>query len=93
MKYLLEGAKVICSLIASSIKEVDCFDVWKFVAWHYENGSSNNKGTDFDQSYSPVARAGWFRINIAFTDMHRLTARILDVIKSFYNKNFPFIKE
>ena len=41
IKSLPEGKKkVLCSLIDSSIKEVDCSDAWKFVARHCANGSS-----------------------------------------------------
>ena len=47
------------------------------------------KGIGFDQSYSPVARADSFRINIAIASMHRLKARILDVSISFQNKKNP----
>ena len=43
------------------------------------------KCIDFYQSYSPVAHADSFRINKAITDMHRLTARMLDVSNAFQN--------
>ena len=49
--------------------------------------SSQIKGIDFDQSYSPVAHADSFRINIAIVDIHRTTGRILDVSNAFKNKN------
>ena len=65
IKSLPEGTKVLHSLIAPSIKEGDCYDAWKFVARHCANGSSQIKGIDFDQSYSPVAHADSFIINIA----------------------------
>ena len=61
---LPRGKKVLRSLIATSIKEGDCSDAWKFVARHCENGSSQIKGIDFDQSYSPVAHADSFITNI-----------------------------
>ena len=41
----------------------------------------------FYQSYSIVAHSDSLRINIAITDMHRLTASILDVMNEFHNKN------
>ena len=44
---------------------------------------------NFEKSYSPVAHAGSFRINIAISAMHILTARFLDVSNSFQNKNVP----
>ena len=36
-----------------------------------------------------MAHADSFRINIAIAYMHRLTARILDVINAFQNTNVP----
>ena len=54
---------------------------------HTTVGSSQIKVIDFYQSYSPVAHADSFRINIAIASMHRLTARILDVSNAFQNKN------
>ena len=87
IKYLPEGTKFLSSLIASSIKEGECSDACKFVARYCVNGSSCIKGIDFGQSYSPVARADSFRINIAIGTMHRLTTRILDFSNAFHNKN------
>ena len=84
-----EGTKVLHSLIAPSIKEGDCSDAWKLFARHCENGSSQNKGIDLDQSYSTVSHADSFRMNIDFASMHMLTARILDVSNAFQNTNFP----
>ena len=55
--------------------------------------SSQIKGIDFDQSYSPVEHADLFIINIDISDMHRLIASILDVSNAFQNKNLPLIKE
>ena len=89
IKYLPEGTKILQSLIAPSIKEGDCYDACKFVARHCANGSSQIKGIDFDQSYSPVAHADSFRINIAIASIHRINARILDVSNEFQNKNVP----
>ena len=57
MKFLPEGTKFLRSIIAPSIKEGDCSDAWKFVARHCANGSSQIKGIDFYQSYSPVAHS------------------------------------
>ena len=51
--------------------------------------SSLIKGIDFYQSYSTVAHADSFIINISIASMHRLTARILDVSNAFQNTNFP----
>ena len=79
IKSLPEGTEVLRSIIAPSIKEGDCSDAWKFVARHCANGGSQIKGIYFDQSYSPVAHADSFRINIAIAYMHGLTAIILDV--------------
>ena len=41
-----------------------------------------------NQSYSPVAHSGSFRINTDIGYKHRLTSRILDVSNSFQNTNF-----
>ena len=60
-----------------------------FFARHCANGSSQIKGINFDQSNSPVEHADSFRINIDIADMHRLTARILDVSNAFQTKNVP----
>ena len=57
IKSFPEGTKVICSLIAPSIKEGDCSDAWKFFACHFSNGSYRVKDIYFDQSYIPVAYA------------------------------------
>ena len=59
------------------------------VAQHCENGSFQIKSIGFYQSYSPVAQAGSFRINIDIADMHRLTARILYVSNAIHNTKFP----
>ena len=50
IKPLSEGKKILRSLIATSIKEGDCSDAWKFVSHHCANGISQIKGIDFDQS-------------------------------------------
>ena len=88
IKSLPKGKKLLRSLISPSIKEGDCSNACKFVARHCANGSSHIKGIDFDQSYSPVAHAESFRINITIASMHILTARILDVSNVFKNKIF-----
>ena len=36
-----------------------------------------------------MAHANSFRINIDIADMHRVTARVLDVSNAFQNKNVP----
>ena len=78
IKYLPEVTKVLHLLIGSSIDEGECYDACKFVSRHCENGSSHIQGIDFDQSYSPVAHADLFRINIDIAAMHRfLTSKIL----------------
>ena len=82
---LPEGKKLLHLLIATSIKDGDCYIAWKFVALHCANISSNIKGIYFYQSYSPVAHADSFRNNISIAYMHRLTARILDVSNVFQN--------
>ena len=89
IKSLPEGKKFLFSLIDPSIKEGDCSYACKFVACHCENGSSQIKGVDFYQSYSPVAFSDLFIINISIAAMHILTARVLDVSNAFQNKNVP----
>ena len=89
IKSLPEVTKSLCSLIATSIKEGDCFDARKFVAHHCANGSSKIQGVDFDKSYSPVAYADSFRINIAIIFMRRLTTRTLYVRNEFQNTDVP----
>ena len=93
IKSLPEGTKVLRSLIDNSIKEGDWSDAWKFVAYYCENGSSQIKGIDFYQSYSPLACADSFIINIAIAAMHRLTYRVLMVAMHYRIKMFPFMKE
>ena len=82
-----DGTNVLCSLIDPSIKEGYCYDAWKFVTRHVENGNYQIKGVDFDQSYSPVVHTDPFRINIAIAAMNRLTDRILGVSNAFQNTN------
>ena len=89
IKFLPEETKVLCSLIALSIKEGDFSDACKFVSCHFTNGSSRIKSINIYQSYSPVAYAESFRINIAITDIHRLATRILGVSNAFHNTNVP----
>ena len=79
IKSLTEGTKVPRSLIAPSIREGEYSDAWNFFGCHCKNGSSQIKGIDLDQLYSPVAQADLLRINIAIASMHLLTVRILDV--------------
>ena len=86
IKSLPEGETFFCSIFALSIKG-DCSDVWKFVARHYANGSSQIQGIGFDRSYSPVTHTESFRINMANVAMHRLPARMLDVNNAFQNTN------
>ena len=89
IKYLPKVTKVLRSLIAPSIKEGKCSDVWKFIARHFSNGSYHIKDIDFDQSDIPVAYADSFKINIVIAAMYRLTSRILNVSNKFHNKNVP----
>ena len=89
IKSLPEGTKVLCSLIAPSIKGGDCSDAWKFVTRHFADGSYQIKGIDFDQSYIPVAHADSLIIKITNAYMHRLTANILDFSDAFQNKHIP----
>ena len=89
IKSIPDGEKILRSLTSPSIKEGDCFDAWKYFARHFENGSFLIQGINFYQSYSPVAHADSFRINISIMAMHRLNTSILDVSNSFQNKNIP----
>ena len=57
IKSLPEGTKYLRSLISNSINEGDCYDPWIFFESHCKNGSSQIKGINFDQSYSPVTNA------------------------------------
>ena len=43
IKYLPEGKKILCSLIAHIIKEGDCSDAWTLVSPQFANGSSHIK--------------------------------------------------
>ena len=67
IKSLPEVTKVLHSLIATSIKEGDCYDAWKFVALHCVNGISYIKGIDFDQwqmlTYSESTLLSWICID------------------------------
>ena len=66
-----------------------CSGVRQFVVRHCSNGSSQINGIDFYLSYSLVAHADLFKTNIDIVDMHRLTARTLDVINAFQNTRVP----
>ena len=59
----------------------------EFFAYHCTNGISHIKGIYFGKYYSPVLHDNSFRINIAITATHRITARILDVSNAFQNTN------
>ena len=74
IKYLPDRTKFLRSIIALIIKEGDCYDAWKIVARHFENGSYHIQGMYFDQYYIPVAHADYFKTNISIEAMHRLTA-------------------
>ena len=89
IKYFPGVTQGLRSLIDPSIKECQFYDECKFIAHHFENGSSHIKGIYFYQFYSAVAHYESFRINIAITAIHRLTDRILDVINVFQNKSVP----
>ena len=89
IKNLPEVTKVIRSLIDPIIKESGCYDAQKFVARHCENGSFQIQGINFDKSYSPVAHASSFRIKIAISTIHILTAKILDVSNYLQNTSVP----
>ena len=56
---------------------------------HCENGSYHIKGVGFYPSYSSVAHADSFRINVDIKDMHILTERVLDISNAFQNTNVP----
>ena len=86
IKCLPDVKKVLFLFIYPCIKEGDCSDEWKCVACHFENGVSQIKGVEFNQSYSSVAYADSFRINIAISAKNRITARILDGSKYSHQK-------
>ena len=75
------------TLSAPSIKEVDCFDEWKFFACHYSNGSSQIQFIGFDHYYSPMAHADSLKINIAIAATHIINTRVLNTSNAF--QNFP----
>ena len=89
IKSLSDGTNLLHSLIATIIREGECSNAWKFVAYYFVNGGSLIPGVDYDQSYIPVAHADSSRINITIADMHRLIASILDFSHSFQNTNVP----
>ena len=88
IKSLPTVTKVLCLLIAPSIKECDCSYSWKFVSHQSANARSQIKGIYFDQSYSTVAHAESFRINIAIAAMYRITDSILYGSNEFQNTTF-----
>ena len=83
------GKKFLRLLIVTNIKEDDYSDGCNFFLRHCENGSSNIKYIGFDQSYSSVAHADSFRINITIAALHILTTRIFDVSNALHNTNVP----
>ena len=87
IKYVLDEKNVLCSIIATIIKEGGCSDAWKLFARQCANGSSQFQVIGFDQSYSTVAHADSFIIDIAIVDMPRLTDRTLDISNAFHNTN------
>ena len=91
-KPLLDVTKVLCSLIAPSIKEGDYYDASNFFARHYGNGSSHIQYIDFGQSYIPVERSDSFIVNISIAAKYRLTAMVLNFGNDIKIKMFPFTK-
>ena len=81
--------KFLLSLIVPIIKDDYCYDAWKCVTRHCENGSSQIPGIVFDKSYSPVAHSDSFRINISIAAIYKLTDSIFYVSNAFHNKLFP----
>ena len=76
---------LLCSVVDTIIKELDCSDAWYFVA-HY---CSKIQDVEYDKSYSSVSHADSFRINIDLTDMNRITDRIMDISNGLHNINVP----
>ena len=81
-KYLSEKTRFLRS-------QGDCYDAWKFVERHCANEISQIQGINFDHSYSPVARADSFIINITIVAIHRITAIIVHVSNAFQNTHVP----
>ena len=92
IKFLPEGKKSPV-IFLTSVKEGDCSYAWEFIIRHCANGISHIKDIYFDQSYSTLAHADSFIINIAIVDMNILTARILDVSNTFHNTNVPIYEK
>ena len=93
IKYIPDGKKVLCSLIAQSTKEGNYYDTCKLVSCHFANGSSSIQGVGFDWSYSPVAYYDSFREKIIIAAMYRLTSRICISIMLSRIEKYPFMKE
>ena len=72
--------------MAPSVKK--CGDnLYEFVLRMCANGSGQEKGVDFDFSWSPAVGASGFRMALMFATVHELEIGTLDAVNCFQSTN------
>ena len=80
--------KILQTVLAPKVKSKGN-DLYEFVAKMCANGSKQQKGIDFDFSWSPVIGAEAFRMTLSWAAIKRLTLAIMDVVNGFQSTLIP----
>ena len=62
-------------------------DLYEFTLRMCANGSGQQKGVDYDHSWSPTVGASGFRLTLMFAATHDLTIGTLDAVNCFQSTN------
>ena len=79
-----EGKKILNSLLAQKIKSMGN-DLYQFIPRMCANGSKQDKGIDFDHSWSPTIDAGGCRMTLMYAAVFHLMLAMIDVVNCFQN--------
>lgn len=80
-----DNTRIFCSAMSCKIKPTDQDNTWKHQARHCVNGKDMEKGTDFEESYSPVVDPSTVRATIGIAASEALTLGTLDATDAFQN--------
>ena len=83
-----KSKKILQTVLAPKVKSKGN-DLYEFVARMCANGSKQQKGVDFDFSWSPVIGAKAFRMTLSWAAINRLTLAIMDVVNCFQSTLIP----
>ena len=83
--------KILPSIIACTVKPYG-EDTYKFNTRHCVNGNGQEKGIDFESSYSPTASASSVRFQLCYSVIHKLLFGLADVDNCFQNTLIPLAK-